>query len=78
MADMLCYLKLSSELSLRAKGVLMLHENGFAVKKDPDVNAKLDELRYLKQSIGKTGELALKPILNHSSHDLWQLQMLEM
>ncbi|MGZ7041035.1 MAG: PrsW family glutamic-type intramembrane protease [Thermoanaerobaculia bacterium] len=78
MADMLCYLRLHSELSLRAKGVLMLHENGFTAKKDPDVDAKLDELRFLKKSIGKTGELALKPILNHSSRDLWQLQMLEM
>jgi len=77
MADMLCYLRLRSELSLRAKGVLMLHENGFAVKKDPDLDAKLAEMRYLKLSIGKTGELALAPILHHSTHDLWQLQMLE-
>ena len=27
-ADMLCYLRLNAELSLRAKGVLMLRENG--------------------------------------------------
>ena len=77
MADMLCYLRLRSELSLRAKGMLMLHENGFSMKRDPDINAKLEELRYLKRSIGKTGELALAPILHHSSRDLWQLQMLE-
>lgn len=77
MADMLCYLRLRSELSLRAKGVLMMHENGFEVRKDPDVDSKLEELRFLKKSIGKTGELALAPILHHSTHDLWQLQMLE-
>jgi RsiW-degrading membrane proteinase PrsW (M82 family) len=77
MADLLCYVRLRSELSLRAKGVLMLHENGFSVKRDPAVDAKLAELRYLKRSIGKTGELALAPVLNRSSHDLWQLQMLE-
>lgn len=77
LADMLCYLRMHSELSLRAKGVLMLHENGFPVKKDPDIAEKLAELRYLEQSIGKTGELALAPIMNRSSHDVWQLHMLE-
>ncbi len=76
-ADMLCYLRLHSELSLRAKGVLMLRENGFRVKKDMDVAAKLAELGYLKRSIGKTGELALAPILRDRPHDLWQLHMLE-
>jgi protease PrsW len=77
LADMLCYLRMHSELSLRAKGVLMLHENGFPVKKDPDISEKLAELRYLEKSIGKTGELALAPIMNRSSHDVWQLRMLE-
>ena len=77
LADMLCYLRMHSELSLRAKGVLMLHENGFSVKKDPDIAEKLAELRYLEKSIGKTGELALAPIMNRSSHDVWQLRMLE-
>ena len=77
MADMLCYLQLRTELSLRAKGMLMLNENGFSMKRDPDIEAKLEELRYLKRSIGKTGELALAPILHNSSRDLWQLQMLE-
>jgi RsiW-degrading membrane proteinase PrsW (M82 family) len=77
LADMLCYLRMHSELSLRAKGVLMLHENGFPVKKDPDIAEKLAELRYLEKSIGKTGELALAPIMNRSSHDMWELHMLE-
>jgi RsiW-degrading membrane proteinase PrsW (M82 family) len=76
-ADMLCYLRLHSELSLRAKGVLLLRENGFKVKKDADVAAQLAEMRYLKRTIGKTGELALAPILRDPSRDLWQLQLLE-
>jgi RsiW-degrading membrane proteinase PrsW (M82 family) len=76
-ADMLCYIRLRAELSLGAKGLLMLRENGFAVKKEAGVEAKFAELRYLKQSIGKTGELALAPILQRSSRELWQLHMLE-
>jgi hypothetical protein len=76
LADMLCYLQLNAELSLRAKGVLMLRESGFPVSKDAEVGEKLTELRFLKESIGKTGELALAPLLHHTPQDLWQLQML--
>lgn len=76
-ADMLCYIRLKAELSLRAKGMLMLRENGFAVKKDGTVDAKFAELRYLSRSIGKTGELALAPILHRSSREQWQLHLLE-
>ena len=76
-ADMLCYLRLRAELSLRAKGVLMLRENGLPVKRDEETAGKLAELRYVKSTIGKTGELALAPILQHSRHDVWQLRILE-
>lgn len=73
LADMLCYLRLQSELSLRVKGVLMLRESGFPVKRDGEVKEKLTELRYLRGSMGKIGELALAPLLR----DVWQLHMLE-
>lgn len=76
-ADMLCYLRLRAELSLRAKGVLMLRESGLPVKRDEETANKLAELRYVKRSIGRTGELALAPIMPHSRRDAWQLQMLE-
>ena len=76
LADMFCYLQLHAELSLRAKGVLMMRENGLPVVKDAEVAEKLKELRYLKDSIGKTGELALSPLLHHAPADLWQLQVL--
>jgi protease PrsW len=75
-SDMLCYLRLHMELSLRAKGILMLRESGLPVKSDPDVAAKLRELSYLKGSIGKTGELAIAPIVRSSPYDVWQLQLL--
>lgn len=77
LADMLCYLRLRAELSLRAKGILMLRENGLPVRRDAETAAKLAELRYVKSSIGRTGELALAPILPQTRHDIWQLQILE-
>ncbi|HUP50371.1 MAG TPA: PrsW family glutamic-type intramembrane protease [Thermoanaerobaculia bacterium] len=76
-ADMLCYLRLYSELSLRAKGILMLRENGLPVPHAPETRGKLAELQYLKAAIGQTGQLALAPLLHRTSHDVWQLQLLE-
>ena len=77
LADVLCYLRVYTELSLRAKGLLMMRENGFATEIDEQAKASLAELRYLEGSIGKTGLLALRPLLRMSPKDLWQLYMLK-
>ena len=75
-ADLLCYLRLHTELALRAKGVLMMRENGFEVPVDQATRDKFTEMDYLEKSIGRTGVLALKPMLHMSHKDLWQLYML--
>jgi len=75
-ADLLCYLRLHTELALRAKGVLMMRENGFDVPVDEATRDKFAEIDYLETSIGKTALLALKPMLHMSHRDLWQLHML--
>ncbi len=74
-ADMLCYLRLHLELSIRAKGILMMREAGFNVARDPEALEKLEELKYLESSIGRTGRRAMAPFLRTSSHDLWQLHL---
>lgn len=76
-ADMLCLLRTQLELSIRAKGLLLAREAGFAVPAGEDVRAHLEELKYLEGAIGKTGLLAVKPMLRRSSRDLWQLFKLE-
>jgi protease PrsW len=76
-ADLLCYLRLHTELALRAKGVLMMRENGFDMPVDQATRDKFTEMDYLEGSIGKTGLLALKPMLHMSHQDLWQLHMLD-
>ena len=75
--DMLCYLRLYTELALRAKGVLMMRENGLDVPVGERTRAKFEELTFLEQSIGKTGLLAMKPFLHMTRKDLWQLYVLE-
>jgi protease PrsW len=76
-ADLLCYLRLYTELALRAKGILMMRENGFAPKIDDETRARFVEMRYLEKSIGRTGLMAIHPMLHMSRQDLWQLYMLE-
>ena len=75
--DMLCLLRLRAELAIRAKGVLMMREAGFEPAPDPTVKDKLEELRYLERSIGRTGLIALHPFLHTSTRDLWQLTVLD-
>ena len=75
-ADLLCYLRLYTELALRAKGILLMRENGFEVPVDDATREKFTEMRYLEGSIGRTGIIALQPMLRMSRKDLWQLYML--
>jgi RsiW-degrading membrane proteinase PrsW (M82 family) len=76
-ADLLCYLRLHTELALRAKGILMMRESGFDAVIDDATRAKFDEMRYLEKSIGRTGRLALMPLLHGGNKAVWQLRMLE-
>ncbi|MEX2116759.1 MAG: PrsW family glutamic-type intramembrane protease [Bacteroidota bacterium] len=75
--DMICYLQIYLELSIRAKGVLLLREAGFTPPPETDTKEKFDELQYLQRSIGTTGKLALLPFLHTSNRNLWQLTMLQ-
>jgi protease PrsW len=75
-ADMLCLLRIHAELSVKAKGVILMREAGFDVPPEPGVPEAFQELQYLEKSIGKTGKLALSPFLHISDRELWQLHML--
>ncbi|NIV18860.1 MAG: PrsW family intramembrane metalloprotease [Woeseiaceae bacterium] len=75
-ADLLAYLRLHTELSIRAKGLLMMREQGFMNKTGEVTKAKLEEIKYLEKSIGTTGKLAIKPFMEMSQKDLWQFYML--
>jgi 3'-phosphoadenosine 5'-phosphosulfate sulfotransferase (PAPS reductase)/FAD synthetase len=75
-ADMFCMLRLHLELSIRAKGILLMRESGFESPPDRQVKETFQELEFLEKSVGKTGRLAVMPLLRWSSRDLWQLYML--
>lgn len=74
--DLLCYLRIHAELSLRAKGIFMMREGGFDAGPDDETRERLAELRYLEGSIGKTGKHVISPFLHLSGKELWQLYMM--
>ena len=76
-ADMICYVRLNLELAIRAKGIILMRESGFTIPKDPEISEKLKELQFLEKSIGKTGKLALSPLLHTGIQELWQLGLID-
>ncbi len=76
LVDMLCLVRLEAELSIRAKGILMMREAGFDPKPDDALKAKIHETRYLEESIGSVGRRALDPFLRIRGKEQWQRSVL--
>lgn len=70
-ADMFCLLRLELELSVQAKAMLMARAAGCEIPMNEDLSTSLEEIKYLKGSIGRTGLLALKPLEVTSGRDQW-------
>ncbi len=75
--DMLCFMELYLELSIIVKRNMLLKESGIDFKPDTNIKEKITEMLSLKKSIGKTGFLALSPILRFSQKDLWKLSQIQ-
>ncbi|MCK9203687.1 MAG: PrsW family intramembrane metalloprotease [Bacteroidales bacterium] len=74
--DMYCYINLYLELSMKAKSYIMLKENDLVMAPDPEIPAKLKELKALEKTMGRAGYLAIAPILRVNHKDLWKLSLL--
>ena len=74
--DLLCYLRVHLELQLRAKGAMLLRDSGIPVELDDETRSMLDELQFLERSIGRMGRVTLRPILQMSRRDIWQIYTL--
>jgi RsiW-degrading membrane proteinase PrsW (M82 family) len=76
-ADMLCLLRLEAELSIRAKGILMLREHGFRPSPEPELAARLAEHRWLEGAIGRAGLWAMAAVRPWHGHGAWQRRLLD-
>jgi RsiW-degrading membrane proteinase PrsW (M82 family) len=74
--DMLCLLRVELELSIQAKAVLLARDAGVAMPVHPDARSAVEEIRYLRASIGRTGLLALGPVHVTSHRDDWHRYLL--
>ena len=74
--DMLCLIRLSAQLSAQAKGNLLRQELGFEPEHDPELAAKLKEMQFLEQSVGRAGRMALAPLAPRRVRDLWEMYRL--
>jgi len=74
--DIYCFISLYTELSIKAKSVMLLRESDFLVPPDPEIPGKLTELKALKRTIGRSGYLAITPVLRMNRKDLWKLSLL--
>ena len=75
--DLLCYMDLHLELSIKAKSKLLMNEAGIISLKDSNISTKIIELNNLRNKIGKTSMFALYPILRLSHKELWKLSLLD-
>ena len=62
---MLCLLRVELELSIQAKAVLMVRDAGVILPVHDDARHALEEVQYLRSSIGRTGMLALAALRRH-------------
>jgi hypothetical protein len=76
-ADMYCLLRLDIELSIQAKALLLAREAGLELPPDDDLESALAERRYLQDSIGLAGLLALQPLRVTSHRDRWHRHLLQ-
>jgi len=76
-ADMFCLLRVELELSIQAKALLIAREAGLAAPVHEDAYRGLEELHYLRGSIGPTGLLALRPLNVTTHRDEWHRYLLK-
>ena len=77
LVDMLCVLRLQAELSLRARGQLIMRQHGFGAPLEEETRRKLDELRELEHRLGRAGRLALRPLTRWGRGEEWERRLLE-
>ena len=76
-AEMLTYLRLHTELVLRAEEVMLAREKGEEVSLGAGDRAAFSRMHELEKKVGKISLLALWPHLHISRQELWELHELE-
>src|ERR1700761_400355 len=76
-ADIFAYIKLHTELVLRAEKLLLAKEKGTPAEPEKSTAASFKQLHFLEKKIGRTAMLTVWPHLQFTRQELWELHQLE-
>ena len=75
--EMIRYFCLHTELVLSAESILLGREQGVEIDVGAEIQRKLKEMHTLEHHIGHAGLRALRPHLQFSAKDMWEIHLLE-
>jgi RsiW-degrading membrane proteinase PrsW (M82 family) len=75
--EMIDYFVLHTELVLSAEGILLAREKGIDVEVGVDITEKLKKMHALERHIGRAGMRTLRPHLQFTAKDMWEIHLLE-
>jgi RsiW-degrading membrane proteinase PrsW (M82 family) len=75
--EMIQYFCLHTELVLSAESILLAREQGVEMEVGREIEAKLRAMHELERHIGRAGLRALRPHLQFTAKDMWEVHLLE-
>jgi len=75
--EMIDYFCLHTELVLNAESILLAREQDIEIEVGEEIRQRLLEMHRLEKHIGRAGLRALRPHLEFSAKDMWEIHRLE-
>ncbi len=75
--EMVDYFRLHTELVLSAESILLAREKGIDLEVGDRIQAQLHEMHRLERHIGRAGLRTLRPHLDFTAKDMWEIHLLE-
>ena len=75
--EMIQYFCLHTELVLSAESILLAREQGVEMEVGRDIEEKLRAMHELERHIGRAGLRTLRPHLQFTAKDMWEVHLLE-
>ncbi len=75
--EMMQYFRLHTELVLSAESILLAREQGIDVEIGNQIQRRLVEMHKLEKHIGRAGLRTLRPHLQFTAKDMWEIHLLE-
>jgi len=75
--EMVRYFCLHTELVLSAESILLGREQGVDIDIGDEIKRKLTEMHELERHIGRAGLRTLRPHLDFTAKDMWEIHLLE-